>query len=319
MNKVTIGHTMLHRKKPHKLPKILFLGEITWDQLWVVNDLPHLPQDYQLLREQESAGGCSLNSAMCLNSAKIPVDLAGNDIGNDVRGKKLYKSLKHQGLHKFISINQKISTAFCQCLVSKKNADRAFILNHENLKYFNKNKIDYLIKKALSEEYSIIFLQAYLRSLAGYCLPKLKSFNGFLMTQDLSPEDPLVPYFDCIQISISETQRLTQKSVTKIAKKYWRGRVQSLLITQGSKGSHWLSKQKEYFYQASEQVKAVDTTGCGDAFRSGFLLGLFQNQPIQTCLKLGTQLGALKAKQLGSHLILKPKEVLSIKEISHCR
>lgn len=46
-------------------------------------------------------------------------------------------------------------------------------------------------------------------------------------------------------------------------------------------------------------VQVVDPTGCGDAFRAGFLHGLVTDRSIETCLRLGTIMGSIKIQQRG--------------------
>lgn len=49
---------------------------------------------------------------------------------------------------------------------------------------------------------------------------------------------------------------------------------------------------------------ARDTTGAGDAFHAGFLHGVLQQQEIETCLRLGHAVAALKCRQLGARTAL---------------
>ena len=39
-------------------------------------------------------------------------------------------------------------------------------------------------------------------------------------------------------------------------------------------------------------VQAVDTTGAGDAFRAGFIYGLFHDCPVEQCVQFGNITGA---------------------------
>lgn len=46
-------------------------------------------------------------------------------------------------------------------------------------------------------------------------------------------------------------------------------------------------------------VKAVDATGGGDAFMSGFLYGLFHNQPVEACVRYGNVMGGTCVQGIG--------------------
>lgn len=46
--------------------------------------------------------------------------------------------------------------------------------------------------------------------------------------------------------------------------------------------------------------KVVDPTGAGDAWRGGFVAGLAQGLPIETCLKLGNVMGSMAVEKVGT-------------------
>ena len=46
-------------------------------------------------------------------------------------------------------------------------------------------------------------------------------------------------------------------------------------------------------------VSAVDTTGAGDAFRAGFIYGLFHEWPVEQCVQFGNVTGAACVRALG--------------------
>jgi sugar/nucleoside kinase (ribokinase family) len=78
-------------------------------------------------------------------------------------------------------------------------------------------------------------------------------------------------------------------------------------LTQGPKGAI-ASDGKETVSVAAEPVdKVVDTTGAGDLFAAGFLLGLARTRPLGDCLRLG----ALAAGEVISHMGARPQTSLA--------
>ncbi|MEA2030077.1 MAG: PfkB family carbohydrate kinase [candidate division Zixibacteria bacterium] len=73
----------------------------------------------------------------------------------------------------------------------------------------------------------------------------------------------------------------------------------TIVITRGTKGSVGFENGKLY-RQKAFRVKAVDTTGAGDAFHVGYLYGLLEGKDISERLKLGSAVGALKCTQPGA-------------------
>ncbi len=78
------------------------------------------------------------------------------------------------------------------------------------------------------------------------------------------------------------------------------GKVQALIVTRGGQGSR--------LYRGGETVdippvaigKALDPTGCGDAYRGGLLYGLAQGWDWIDAARLGSVLGAIKIEHQGA-------------------
>jgi sugar/nucleoside kinase (ribokinase family) len=47
-----------------------------------------------------------------------------------------------------------------------------------------------------------------------------------------------------------------------------------------------------------------DTTGAGDAFHAGFIYGMLRDEDLESCMKLGNAVAALKCRALGARAAL---------------
>ncbi|NCF75276.1 MAG: hypothetical protein GWO87_02195, partial [Xanthomonadaceae bacterium] len=73
-----------------------------------------------------------------------------------------------------------------------------------------------------------------------------------------------------------------------------------VVITDGTNGVYAYDG-KDFYRQKSAKVKAVDTTGAGDAFFSGFIFGLIKyKRDIKEALKIGVKNGASVVKKIGA-------------------
>jgi ribokinase len=72
----------------------------------------------------------------------------------------------------------------------------------------------------------------------------------------------------------------------------------AVVITLGAEGS-FCKTAKESFHQPAFQVKAIDTTGCGDVFHGGFIYGLLQDWPLPAVAEFASAVAALKCRGLG--------------------
>jgi adenosine kinase len=76
--------------------------------------------------------------------------------------------------------------------------------------------------------------------------------------------------------------------------------IDTIVITRGEQGSILLhgGDRREIPAVPAEQV--ADPTGCGDAYRAGFLFGLRRELPLETCLRLGSLMGSLMVEKEGT-------------------
>ena len=72
-----------------------------------------------------------------------------------------------------------------------------------------------------------------------------------------------------------------------------------VIITLGEKGLFYSDGIEEIFIQACA-VKAIDTTGAGDAFNGGLAFGLSKKKSLKECLELANKVAGLSTTKLGA-------------------
>ena len=75
--------------------------------------------------------------------------------------------------------------------------------------------------------------------------------------------------------------------------------VKKVIITLGEKGLFY-SDGKEEIHLTANPVKAIDTTGAGDAFNGGLAFCLLNKKPIKECLELANKVAGLSTTKLGA-------------------
>ncbi|MEP7103755.1 MAG: carbohydrate kinase family protein [Candidatus Dojkabacteria bacterium] len=75
-----------------------------------------------------------------------------------------------------------------------------------------------------------------------------------------------------------------------------------IIETRGADGSVVFSKDGEINVDAVKPTKVVETTGAGDAFRSGLLYGLLNNKTVEESCKIGAYMGARNVEEYGGQL-----------------
>lgn len=76
--------------------------------------------------------------------------------------------------------------------------------------------------------------------------------------------------------------------------------VNALIVTRGSKGAQIFAQGNQIDIPTATISKAVDPTGCGDAFRAGLLYGITHNLDWQTAGRMASLLGGIKIEHPGT-------------------
>lgn len=88
--------------------------------------------------------------------------------------------------------------------------------------------------------------------------------------------------------SAMEPEELTEALYTRVVN----ANIPSMVVTLGSRGSVYASRDGERGYYPPETVKVRDTSGAGDAFCAGVAIGLTYGKTLPEAVKIGTHLAA---------------------------
>ena len=91
----------------------------------------------------------------------------------------------------------------------------------------------------------------------------------------------------------------SEKEAKQAADKLLNLGIKKIIITLGEKGLFYSDGKEETYLKASA-VKAIDTTGAGDAFNGGLAFGLSKQKPIKECLELANKVAGLSTTKLGA-------------------
>ena len=107
----------------------------------------------------------------------------------------------------------------------------------------------------------------------------------------------------------NEIISLTQSNNLNEAIKKVKDTCETVVITLGEKGSIILSKGEEIEIKSYSLGKAIDTTGAGDLYASGFLYGYINNYSLEKCGKIGSICAAHIVTVMG------PNPTISLKKL----
>lgn len=112
--------------------------------------------------------------------------------------------------------------------------------------------------------------------------------------------EEILPLIDFIFPNETEAAYYTgEKSLFRMAQAIYDMGVKNVIIKAGENGCFVKSKDLK-FAMGAIPVDAVDTTGAGDNFVSGFIHGLFQEWDLKTCCEYGSACAAVSVRLPGA-------------------
>ena len=107
-----------------------------------------------------------------------------------------------------------------------------------------------------------------------------------------TPNETAAEFFSGIKINNKNDAKLASDRLLKLG-------IKKIIITLGEKGLFY-SDGKEEIYSKAHQVKAIDTTGAGDAFNGALAFSLLQEKKISECLEFANRVAGISTTKLGA-------------------
>jgi sugar/nucleoside kinase (ribokinase family) len=108
----------------------------------------------------------------------------------------------------------------------------------------------------------------------------------------------LIDALDFVFVNELEARLYAGTETLEASIPHWRERQAIAIIKVGEAGAIWLAPDRDIHVDAP-RVRAVDTTGAGDAFNAGFLVAWMHGRTPRQCLALGNKAGARSTQQAG--------------------
>lgn len=285
-------------------PRIISLGDVTWDFLLEVKEEVCWGSDVKGLVEF-SYGGSACNFAVWASRIGAKVKLLGK-VGDDLLGYLILEHLKTEGVDFPFEPVPGARTARIGVLVSP-NGERGMVMDKDPRLSFNLK--DY--SPTLLSGFDLLFFTGYSiyhRNSIGFLQMVLSEARkiGLLIAFDPSSFHlmegfgylelrELVSPLDFLLLNEEEAKRLSlKKDIRELL-----SIAQIVVIKRGERGAIAFSNLGECSSPAFPS-EVLDTTGAGDAFDAGFLVKYLTSKNIEKSLIEGNRLGAYVATHLGA-------------------
>ena len=304
------------------MTKIIGPGSLNVD---VTGYAPHLPVHGETTKGtaiRVSPGGKGNNQMTAAHRAGSEVYIIGHR-GSDMMGQIMARHYATEGMsEKYVCVDPLVETAgalieidetdgqnrIIVALSANEHVDRARVLAAETdfadcdavLTQFETTIEAVLASKELAVKYA----KPFILNPAPYVPVPEGLFNG---VDYVTPNETEAEQFTGIRVDAVEDCR-------KAAAKFFEMGVKKVIITLGVRGAYFTDGSEEIFVPALK-VKAVETTGAGDAFNGGLATAIAEGMPMETALRFATCTAAISVTRLGSSQSMPSREeILALME-----
>ncbi|MEM3060945.1 MAG: ribokinase [Candidatus Bathyarchaeia archaeon] len=289
-----------------KKPRIVVVGSIHMDFTILVDSLPKTGETVIGKSFKMSPGGKGANQAVAAAKLGSEAYMVGR-VGNDYLGNLLIESMSKSGVNvDFVKKDPSTHSGLAFITVDPRGKNTISVAPGADLTISNEDVEGAMdaIKQAdimllqleipleiVTQAAEIAFrndLKVILNPAPYRPLPKKLLKNIFILT----PNEVEVGMMSKIGIKSS-------KDVVEAGKKLIGMGIEKIVITLGDKGAMLVSKERVLRFPAIK-VKALDTTGAGDAFNGALAVALAEGKGIEEAIRFANFAGALTTMKVGA-------------------
>lgn len=292
--------------------KILSVGHILVDIKVRVKDFSGKDELSSIKEVRYGVGGSAANVAIGAKRLGSEEGLLGK-VGMDAFGRMaLDELMKEKVSLEWVKIDPRGETGFTIVIINSKGDLQMYgikgaseALTPQEVAAVNFNNYGYVHIASLRVDSSLAVAKLAKKSDA------LVTFDPGreLIKKGLRPLSAIIPYTDILLMNMKEARALTgcddaERAASALSKSGAKG----IIIKLGSEGVYYKLEGGEGRVPAF-MVKAIDTTGAGDAFVSGLLTSMGEGVDLTDSIQFANAVAAIKVTKLGSHEIPTRKEV----------
>lgn len=276
------------------------------DHLIVVPAYPAFDTKIRLIEHKQSAGGQTASAMVALQRLGLKTAYAGR-FGSDAEGHFGFATLKDDGVNvDYAEIVEGATNQIAFITIDERNGERTIVWDRDD-------RLAYRPEEAPVEFGTmgrVLHVDAH-DPPACLRLAQAARESGTIVSADIDnvydglPE--LLPFIDIMIGSKEFPHRVTGIVDARAALIELQTRYGCAIsgMTMGTSGA--LIYCEGQFLESPAFAApggCKDTTGAGDAFHGGFLYGLLRGETIETCLRYGNAVAAMKCSALGARTAL---------------
>ncbi len=276
------------------------------DHLIVVPEYPAFDTKLRFTEHEKSAGGQTASAMVSLQRLGLKTAYAGR-FGSDAEGRFGLSSLEYESVNlDFAETIDGADNQIAFIIIDARSGERTIVWDRDERLAYRPDEAPV----ELATRGRILHLDAH-DPPACTVMARAARAAGTIVTADIDniyeglPE--LLPLIDVLITSAEFPHRLTGISDERAALVEIKARYGCAVVgvTLGARGA-LIYCEREFVRSPAFAVPGGcrDTTGAGDAFHGGFIYGMLREDDLETCMKLGNAVAALKCRTLGGRTAL---------------
>jgi ribokinase len=281
-------------------------GALNVDKLFTVNRIASAEEESVVAGHEESCGGSAANTMVALARLGCKASFIGK-VGADDEGRMLLESFREERVDTTMVIRARHGRSGTAIGFVDRTGQRALYIDpgvNDEIELGELN-IDLAFRTKFLHLTSFVgkkSLQVQERLLNALPEKVLVSFDpGIIYARlGLKKLKPFIRRAFVVMPNVIELRLLTgETDYRKGAESLLDEGVSLAVVKLGAKGCYVTDGKDRHLIQAYK-VRAIDTTGAGDAFNGGFLYGLIKNKTIENCGKIGNLVASMCIMRVGA-------------------
>lgn len=293
--------------------EVLVIGSLNMDLISQVNRLPQLGETIMGRSFRTGLGGKGANQAVATARLGGNVSMIGC-VGNDNHGEEMIGAIHKEGISTVGLYKTTQAPSGTAMITVDLHGNNTIVLNAGANHELTREHINEHLE--IFKSCKIIILQMEIPiDVVEYCIQLGRALNKEVIL-NLAPMYPLrkefLEHLTHLVLNETEAAQLVKVDVHDrdgIIKKLKEIDCKHIILTLGDKGVVSITKTDHTFFPA-KKVKAVDTTGAGDAFIGAFVAKRAVGENVETAIQYAIQAAAITVTRIGAQASLPYKKEL---------
>lgn len=287
---------------------ITVIGSLNMDVVIAVDEMPKPGQTIISKSMEYIPGGKGANQALAMARLGAEVHMLGA-VGCDENGRALVENLKKNGADvSGVSMIENRNTGEAVITVNKHGQNQIIVIPGTNAMVLP-STIDKNIDLIDKSDFVVLQLEIPIDTVE-YAAEKAKAMGRTVILNPapapLSMPDSLIRNTDILIPNESELELLTgeevndEESAAAAAKKLIAMGVEKVIVTMGSKGALFVSRDDTFLSPCFEVGRVADTTGAGDCFVAAFSVALTKDYSYRKAVEFANMAASIAVTRKGA-------------------